>query len=347
VPLERADDLARGRVPDPRRFVERPRRHPPLEEFRAAFNLRRLETGPKSFSHLIETDGVSMCVHLKREMTPEEKANAKRTGRQSPPPKRPCPQDPAPAPPPPGQRVMGGDPGRVNLIYVVESLEDGSEKKYVLTRRSYYSWGGIDQLNVRAASWRREVATEEGIYARHSPRTASLPQLVAFLDDYRTVHGTLWNNRLRRCWGQARFRVYGLKRKALDRFVQSIRGDSEVKPLFAYGAGRFAPTGRGERAVPTTELEKAFRRHKFDVIMTDEHLTSQMCHACEERLQPVAKQSADGTIREVRGLRRCCSTDCKRGSRVATTTLRRTSCGVSRRHRAAHNICPAINLGRR
>jgi len=284
------------------------------DEFRAAFNLRRLETGLKSFSHLIETDGVSMCVHLKREMTPEEKANAKRTGRQSPPPKRPCPQDPAPAPPPPGQRRVGGDPGRVNMMYAVESLEDGSEKKYVLTRRSYYSWGGIDQHNARAASWRREVEAEEGVYARHSPRTASLPQLVAFLDDYASVYDPLWANRLRRCWGQSRFRVYGLKRKALDRFVQSIRGDSEVKPLFAYGAGRFAPTGRGERAVPTTELEKAFRRHKFDVIMTDEHLTSQMCHACEERLQPVAKQSADGTIREVRGLRRCCSTDCERVS---------------------------------
>ena len=76
---------------------------------------------------------------------------------------------------------------------------------------------------------------------------------------------------------------------------------------------RFAPTGRGERAVPTTQLEKAFR-HKLDVIMTDEHLTSQMCHACEERLQPVAKQSADGTIREVRGLRRCRSSSCERVS---------------------------------
>ena len=283
------------------------------DEFRAAFDLRRLETGTKSVSHLIETDGVSMCVHLKRRKTPEEKANAKGTGRQPPPPKRPCPQDPAPAPPPPGQRRVGGDPGRVNMMYAVESLEDGSEKKYVLTRRSYYSWGGIDQHNARAASWRREVEAEEGVYARHIPRTASLPQLVAFLDDYASVYDPLWANRLRRCWGQARFRVYGLKRKALDRFVQSIRGDSEVKPLFAYGAGRFAPTGRGERAVPTTELEKAFR-HKLDVIMTDEHLTGQMCHACEKRLQPVAKQSADGTIREVRGLRRCRSTACERVS---------------------------------
>ena len=135
------------------------------DEFRAAFDLRRLETGPKSFSHLIETDGVSMCVHLKRRKTPEEEANAKGTGRQPPPPKRPRPQDPAPAPPLPGQRVIGGDPGRVNLIYVVESLEDGSEKKYVLTRRSYYSWGGIDQHNACAASWRR----------RWRPRRASTP----------------------------------------------------------------------------------------------------------------------------------------------------------------------------
>ena len=229
-------------------------------EFRAAFNLRRLETGLKSFSHLIETDGVSMCVHLKREMTPEEEANANGTGRQPPPPKRPCPRDPAPAPPLPGQRRVGGDPGRVNMMYAVESLEDGSEKKHVLTRRSYYSWGGIDQHNARAASWRLAVAVEEGVYARHIPRTASLPELVAFLDDYASVYDPLWANRLQRCWGQARFRVDGLERKTLDRFVRGMRGDSELPPLFGYGAGRFAPTGRDERAVPTTAVAKACAR---------------------------------------------------------------------------------------
>jgi len=145
-------------------------------------------------------------------------------------------------------------------MYAVESLEDGSEKKHVLTRRSYYSWGGIDQHNARAASWRLAVAVEEGVYARHIPRTASLPELVAFLDDYASVYDPLWANRLQRCWGQARFRVDGLERKTLDRFVRGMRGDSELPPLFGYGAGRFAPTGRDERAVPTTAVAKACAR---------------------------------------------------------------------------------------
>ena len=95
--------------------------------------------------------------------------------------------------------------------------------------------------------------------------------------------------------------------------MRSIRGDSEVKPLFAYGAGRFAPTGPGERAVPTTALAKACARY-FVLIMIDEFRTSQMCHACRGRLHAVKKRSADGTIHEVRGLRRCCSTECKRVS---------------------------------
>jgi hypothetical protein len=288
-------------------------------EFRAAFDLRRLETGPWKFSdsHLIETDGVSMCVHLRRDLTLEEIANAERT--ESRPQKRPRggTRDPAAPPPEPIRDVdCGGDPGRVRLMSAVKRHLDGTTEtyeKHVLTRRSYYSRGGIDQHNARVASWRRDVATEEGIYAQHSPRTASLPELVAFLDDYASVYVRLWNNRLRLCWGQSRFRVYGLKRKTLDRFFRGIRGDSEVKPLFAYGAGRFAPTGRGERAVPTTALAKACARY-FVLIMIDEFRTSQMCHACRGRLQAVRKRSADGTIHEVRGLRRCCSTGCARVS---------------------------------
>ena len=288
-------------------------------EFRAAFDLRRLETGPWKFSdsHLIETDGVSMCVHLRRNLTLEEIANAERTkSRQQKRPRGGTRDPAAPAPEPIRDVDCGGDPGRVRLMSAVKRHLDGTTEtyeKHVLTRRSYYSRGGIDQHNARVASWRRDVATEEGIYARHSPRTASLPELVAFLDDYKTVHDTLWNNRLRRCWGQSRFRAYGLKRKTLDRFFRGIRGDSEVKPLFAYGAGRFAPTGPGERAVPTTALAKACARY-FVLIMIDEFRTSQMCHACRGRLQAVRKRSADGTIHEVRGLRRCCSTGCARVS---------------------------------
>ena len=160
----------------------------------------------------------------------------------------------------------------------------------------------------------RSRPPDKPIYARHSPRTASLRQLDAFLLDYASVYHPLWANRLRRCWGQSRFRVYGLMRKTLDRFFHGMRGDrGEPPPVVAYGAANFAPTGRGERAVPTTALAKACARY-FVLIMVDEFRTSQMCHACRRRLQAVAKRSADGTIHEVRGLRRCCSTECKRVS---------------------------------
>ena len=160
----------------------------------------------------------------------------------------------------------------------------------------------------------RSRPPDKPIYARHSPRTASLRQLDAFLLDYASVYHPLWANRLRRCWGQSRFRVYGLMRKTLDRFFHGMRGDrGEPPPVVAYGAANFAPTGRGERAVPTTALAKACARH-FKVTMIDEFRTSQMCHACCSRFQAVAKRSADGTIHEMRGLRRCGSTECARVS---------------------------------
>ena len=43
--------------------------------------------------------------------------------------------------------LLGLDPGRTNIYFVVEELADGTFKFYKLTRAQYYQESGINQAN--------------------------------------------------------------------------------------------------------------------------------------------------------------------------------------------------------
>ena len=253
------------------------------EHFGSVFNLKGLTNGV--FSYMVETDGVSVCIHFKK---PKDKS---KTGKK----------DMSKA-----KRVIGIDPGRTNLIYGVEKLEDGSLKNYKLTRMQYYISSGMTDANKKAKKWMADIREEELVFSRTNTKTTSPEQWDTHLRDYISVYDALWEGKTGKKWGQSRFRVHRLKRKTLDSFFQTMNG--KVKPVIAYGAAKFNPNGKNELSAPTTELSRTCSKH-FPVAMVDEFYTSQVCPCCDTKLSPII-QIVDGQVRQVRGLRRCCSSVC-------------------------------------
>ena len=87
------------------------------------------------------------------------------------------------------------------------------------------------------------------------------------------------------------------------------KGEGEVKPVIAYGASVFACGGRGEMSVPVKYVKQKCQTY-YTTHLVDEFRTSIVCPFCDELLQKVVKKVDENKIREVRGLRRCCSTAC-------------------------------------
>ena len=285
-----------------------------IDHFHSLFNVDKLSSKKHTFEKMIETDGVSACVHFtcpKRICTDPEQGKSKKRKR------RLGQQDEQKSRDYSGERVIAIDPGRVNIVYAEEKLENGSFKSYKLTRGEYYERCGMIRRNRKTAKWEKTIREEELTYSRHSPKTTDPEQFDAFLKDYISVYDKLWDLKLKKKWAQESFRVYRKKREVLDGFFQSMHKKGERKPVIAYGKGGFASHGRGEVSVPTEYVKDKCRQY-FETVEVDEYRTSCVCPCCDALLCKVTKkiQVVDGTVevREVRGLRRCSSTVCSQVS---------------------------------
>ena len=269
------------------------------DHFGSIFKVDKLASKKHTFNNMIESDGVSACVHF----TCPKRSPGSPTEEKS--------RDFS------GKRIIAIDPGRVNIVYAEEKLNDGSFKSYKLTRGQYYEACGMKRRNRKTAKWEETIREEELVYSRHSPKTTDPEQFDAFLKDYISVYDKLWDLKLKKKWAQESFRVYRKKRKVLDGFFQSMHKKGERKPVIAYGKGGFASHGRGEVSVPTEYVKDKCGKY-FETVEVDEYRTSCVCPCCDNLLCKVTKkiQSADGAfqVREVRGLRRCSSTVCSQVS---------------------------------
>jgi hypothetical protein len=256
--------------------------------FRDIFKFKESER--YRFSEKIQTDGVSVCFHYripnpKKEETDIEKAEY--------------------------ERMIGIDPGRSNLIFGVEKTPKGLQT-YRLTRNQYYCASGMTKRKQRASKWQQEIQEEEQVFSRVSPKTTNPVQWDSFLRDYISVYDRLWEVKTGKKWARARFRVFGLKKKALDRFFNRMEGS--VKPLICFGSSKFKSNGKGELSAPTTSIFKACER-RFKVELIYEFRTTKVCVNCDCVLQPVRIYSKKlGKYKEIRGLRRCSSSVCSQTS---------------------------------
>lgn len=260
------------------------------DHFNSIFNLSGLCSG--TFCHMVETDGVSISVHFR---LPKIEPNmTKREIKKA-------------------DRVIAIDPGRTNLVYGVEEEKDGSFKTYKLTRGQYYSASGMLTARKKSAKWQTDIQEAEKTFMQHSPRTSNVAQWDNFLKDYISVYTPLWEGKTGKKWGRQRFRTYCLKKKTLDRFFRTMYKKGSPKPVIAFGAAKFNPNNKNELSAPTTFVSKTCSKH-YHTIMVDEYNTSKVCPCCDARICKVVKKQEDGTVHEVRGLRRCCSTECSQVS---------------------------------
>jgi len=248
------------------------------------------------FSHLMETDGVSICFHFK---VPKKTIDVgHRELKQS-------------------KRVIAIDPGRSNLIYGIEKIND-SVKTYKLTRNEFYTNAGMKTCNRKTAKWEKDIEDAELIFRQHSLKTTKEAEWSAFLKDYTSVYTAIWDGKTQKKWARERFRVYCLRYKTLDTFFQTMKGTET--PTIAYGAAKFNPNNKNELSAPTTALSKRCAIH-FPLVFIDEYNTTKVCHSCDEKLCPVMLNG-----QERRGLRWCCSTKCRtflnRDSNAALNILR-------------------------
>lgn len=256
--------------------------------FRDIFKFK--ESGRYRFSEKIQTDGVSVCFHYRIPKPKKEETNIEK---------------------PKYERMIGIDPGRSNLIFGVEKTPKGLQT-YRLTRNQYYCAAGMTKRNRQAFKWQQEIQEEEQVFSRFSPKTTNPAQWDSFIRDYISVYDRLWQVKTGKKWARARFRVFGLKKKVLDRFFNRMEGS--VKPLICFGSSKFKPNGKGELSAPTTSVFKKCER-RFKVELICEFRTTKVCVSCDCVLHPVRIYSKKlGKYKEIRGLRRCSSSVCSQTS---------------------------------
>ena len=159
-------------------------------------------------------------------------------------------------------------------------------KSYMLTRAWYYRRSGINAARKRSRRWLEQPGVKQAFEDFHATtvKTTSSDVYRAHVDAYVNNFDTLWTEKLRPRWARQKFRLYCGKRRALQEFVNNLRGD-EI-PLIAYGAAGIASGGRGERSVPVKGIQRLVRQ-TYPTVLVDEYNTTKMCPTCHVPLQHV------------------------------------------------------------
>ena len=186
------------------------------------------------------------------------------------------------------ERVIGIDPGRVDMISAVESAQYGNAKLTSLSTGKCYNDSGLSRGLRRGVKWRKPTK-DVGILLRDdSCKTAHDEQLsscMTILEDEQ-VWDRLWHNKLQKKWRQQAFRLSGGKKRVIDTVASSLRSKDGPQPTIACGNGGFGSGGRRNRSVPVKRIKEAFQK-AHDVRMMDEFNTSKTCPRCDNVLQEI------------------------------------------------------------
>ena len=114
-------------------------------------------------------------------------------------------------------------------------------------------------------------------------------------------------------------------------FLNEIKNiDTSRQVKLAYGSAKFNPTGKGEVAVPTTQMFKECS-YRFPIVLVDEYLTTKIHCETNTVLQKVQVKGESSCLR---GLLWCQPT-CKFVSRDKNAALNILRCGLLKRRPSA------------
>jgi hypothetical protein len=181
-------------------------------------------------------------------------------------------------------------------------------KTYSLTRQQYYQESGIRRANIRAHAWNKGVRSEIGNMSKVSTKGHSLSAFLEFMEAWKVNKDALWKEYTKMRWNDSRFKLYGGKKRVFATFLNKLQADTNT--VIAFGSAKFAASGKGEVAVPTT---RAFKEcsYRFPIKLVDEFRTSKLFWKDEHLLQLVTKKNKDPAKKDVpvHGLLWCCSTN--------------------------------------
>ena len=231
-------------------------------------------------------------------------------------------------------RVIGVDPGRVNIMTCCVTMErdvdlphdevgtgrEAAEFK-TFTRDQYYADSGIDAVAARNERRKLERSREahEALSQtrRKTVKTHEFLEYVRCLGAFRSDFHATYNSRS--ALGD-KFSLYEGKLRTKDAFISSFGSHKDVagagRLVVAMGDASFDATGRGERAVPTTALQKRLvtaYKDSFITVPVDENNTTKACSQCHEITSECHRRKlVDGVEKWVkdRDVRRCNSPQC-------------------------------------
>jgi ribosomal protein L34E len=197
------------------------------------------------------------------------------------------------------------DPGRSNVITVIEFSVDGKGRmrvlrKFRLTKRQYYTITGAFKYKYQMKSiGQMNEVKYANLFTKLYSLNVNLPTDLMeerfkvknqLLENYATVeHLELDKQRQRK------------KQRAIDKYVyrqfttshDGLRIKQENVVIF-YGGARFASSGKFERygGSPTTSILKVVQR-LFTTVLVDEYHTSKKCSICENDLELIKRNRSE------------------------------------------------------
>lgn len=287
-----------------------------------------------TFTNLVDTDGVSVIFHFKREardipVTKATKKKAKVEAERNP-------------------LDVGVDTGLVNQVFAVRENADRTFDRWVLRKSQYYASAGISQATHMGKVWCKEIAAEHEALKTVTAKSKSLEELRAYLAVVAKGYDRLWEVKLKKKWARSKLRVYGGKNRVMDGFFAGMAKDIGSDATVFWGDASVNPSMKGTKSAPTTRQLVRARLHLKRIVLVDEFRTSKVCHCCDKQIHAVRRRvvGEDGKkrTREVRGLR-WCSTSRKFLDRDLNAAVNMLRCGTGRTENTTRGSKKAVSCG--
>lgn len=256
---------------------------------------------------VIETDGVGASIIIHRPINPQEEVkspitDADNIGRL---------EDPM---------MVGIDGGRAKILAAAICTNSLTKPETLIFSRKQYYKEIKHKVRMKWENNRVQSNPQLKVALTDLSEDNGTLNVVVYIRKVNTHHQVLHDEYIidkeRALW---KMRLYRFKKRSIDLAIRRILVKAKDRPIvIGIGSASFPSTGKGEKAVPTTSLMKAFikahyRHHKRIVLLkVDEFRTTLCCCACgnvtEAKVKVDGKRSArlrsctkcDETIDKVR-----------------------------------------------
>ena len=161
------------------------------DHWNSIFNIKSNKGAYKNkvFTGTIDTDGVAINIHYYRPKNNNKTIHSDKQKSLE------------------GKRVLGLDPGRTNIYYIVEELPNGTFKSYKLTRAQYYQESGINKANAQSKIWLERIKHLQDILSTVSSKGASKDTFIKYIKTITPIMDQLFKVHFCKCWRNQRLRL--------------------------------------------------------------------------------------------------------------------------------------------